>query len=253
MLDAATERRLAGTIRKTIDREEAAGWERLRRVPSTYTWKILDYLQALDAARRPALFDAFVANALFFFDPGRDRRQHAYEAGHAEYRAMVDALPRMGDWRYTDVRSLRMLLAASREPLPPEFTKPPEDVLARAAAIRPATAADIRKVVKQAFGSRFGAKPENAGGGNWRYRGAHQGRPLVVTIDYGGAGAQLRYSVEYDDDRTKLGVTRLNFESLVGAGQGNWDALTADNLADSIELLCGFVEELATIPERLAP
>jgi hypothetical protein len=34
-------------------------------------------------------------------------------------------------------------------------------------------------------------------------------------------------------------------------GLGNWDFVTADNLEDSIALLCELVRELVEIPERV--
>lgn len=238
-------------VRAAVEHEAASDWEHARRVPSTYTWKIVDYLRSLAASERNALMDAFVANASYFFEPERDRCLHAYAAGHEEYRKLHEALPLIWGWQYQDVRYLRAVWADVRSKRPsPAFANTPVEVLARADAIRPTTASQIRKVVKAAFKDRYGSRPENLGSGEWRYPGMHRGRTFAVSIDYGGWD-QLRYEVEYDDRTSGLAAKRLTYEGLVGAGLGHWDFLTADNLDESVTLLCELVEELVSLPERL--
>jgi hypothetical protein len=127
----------------------------------------------------------------------------------------------------------------------------PPEVLRRAEAIRPTTAGQIRQIVKRAFAERFDARYENRGGGDWKYFGRHAGRDFVVAIDYGGRSDQLRYEVKYEDVRTGIRPRRLCYEWLLGVGHGHWDFVTADNLEDSIALLCELVGELVEIPDRL--
>jgi hypothetical protein len=238
-------------IRGLIQREDALGWESVRRVPSTYTWKIVDYLRSLDRQHRLRLFEAFVANSLFFFDPSRDPALHAAKAGHPEYESLMQSLPLMSGWQYADVRSLRAILGDQLGKRPSlAFANTPVEVLQRAQAIRPTKATEIRKTVRQMFGERFGSRPESLGGGDWRYVGTHRGRPFVVSIDYGGWD-QLRYSVDYADPQSGMQVCRLSYERLVGAGHGHWDALTADNLEGAIRLLCELVEKLVELPDAL--
>src|ERR671935_2853849 len=107
---------LSRVVRSCIDREAADGWARMRRVPSTYTWRVLDYLARLEPSRQRSLFDAFVANALFHFDPSRDPLLHAHRGGHREYVAMVEALPQMGGFEYWGLRLLRGMLGDLKSP-----------------------------------------------------------------------------------------------------------------------------------------
>jgi hypothetical protein len=243
-VDPAIERRLGDFVRDAIEREAASGWARLRRVPSTDTWKSIDYVVALDPGPRAALFEAFAWNALYFFGRGR---QSAHATGYLEYRRMVDAMPRIWRWQYLNARTLRRTIGDRRAGRPPAYHDIPDEVIRRAEAIQPTTAGDVRKVVKRAFAERFGARCENRGGGGWKYFGRHGGRDFVVAIDYGGLGDQLRYEVEYVDAASGLHPQRLCYEWLLGVGLGNWDFVTADNLEDSIALLC----ELVEIPERV--
>jgi hypothetical protein len=242
---------LEALVSRCIQQEDALGWEYVRRVPSTYTWKTVDYIRTLDQTRRSQLFQAFVSNALYFFDPSRDPSLHGARAGNREYEVLVETLPQVFDWGYSDVRALRAILGDQLGKRPsPAFARTPTEVLQRAQSIRPTKATEIRKAVKQMFAVRFGARPQKLDGGEWQYAATHRGRAFVVSIDYGGWD-QLRYAVEYLDSRSGLHVRRLSYERLVGAGLGHWDFLTADNLQECIGLLCDLVERLVELPDLL--
>ena len=246
------EQRLRTFVAERINHEASSGWSRLRRVPSTYTWRILDYLAGLEENRRVPLFEASVSKALYLFDPDRDPALHPYKAGHPEYRRMVDSLPQLWRWEYADVRALRSILAdirSDRSSAP--FATTPESVVRRAESIRPTNAAAIRKVMRKELAERFGAGAENFGGGVWLYSGTHHERRFKLSVDYGGRSDQLRYEIEYHDSTTGLHAKRLSYEQLLGVGFGHWDFVTADNLQESVSLLGDFVAELVNIPERL--
>jgi hypothetical protein len=246
-VDPAIERRLGDFVRDSIEREAASGWARLRRVPSTYTWTIIDYLLALEPVRRAALFAECVSGAAYFFEPDRPPTH----APHPELREMYDTLPRIFDWRYLSARHVHGIALNARAGRAQAWSDIPDEVIRRAGAIRPTTAGEIRKVVKRAFAERFDARCENFGAGTWKYFGRHGGRDFMVAIDYGGRIDQLRYEVEYDHAGTGLHPRRLCYEGLLEVGLGDWDYLTADNLEDSIALLCELVRELVEIPERV--
>jgi hypothetical protein len=190
-------------VKMYIERENALDWAFVRRVPSTYTWKIVDYLRALHPRGRSNLCQAFAANALYLVDATRDPALHAARSGDPEFKALLSALLQTTAWEYANVRMLRAILGDQLGKRPsPEFANTPVEVLQRAQSIRPTNAREIRKVVKKAFGEHYGARPSNRLG-DWQYAGSHRGRPFVVTIDYGGRD-QLRYDVEYEDARTGL-------------------------------------------------
>ena len=238
-------------VRAWIEQESLSEWAFVRRVPSTHAWKTVDYLRALEPSRRPSLCAAFLTNAMFLFDAERDPALHAAKANNPEFSALLEAGAQAFDWQYLDVRSLRAILGDQTGKRPtPALAKTPPEILERARAIRPTSATEIRKAVKAAFQSKYGARPRKTDGGDWQYEGTHHGRRFVVSIDYGG-WYQLRYSVEYDDSRHALRPHRLTYEQVVGAGHGHWDALTADNLEASVGLLCELVDRLVEIPDAL--
>ena len=133
-----------------------------------------------------------------------------------------------------------------------EFATTPPEVLARADQIAPVTAGGLRNLVKTAVADRFGAKPENVGGGDWLYRGTCHGVAFLLSIDYGGRD-QFRYEVSYTEPATGIQAQRLNYERILGCGGTGWDFITADNAAASVDLMCTFVERLVRIPERACP
>jgi len=251
-LDDKTARAIVAWVRGEIAREEAAGYARLRRIPSTYTWRIIDYVSSLPQPRRHALFDAFAANALLVVDPTRHVGLHG-SAVNDDFAAFQKGVQRLAGPEYYDARMLRAILGDLRSKRPsPEFQSLPPEVIQRAETIVPTSAAEIRKAFKSIMGERFGATPEKASGGVWHYVGGTSGgRPFRLWIDYGGQSDQLRYELSVDDERNRFTARRLNLEKLLGFGHGNWDFLTAGNLHESLALLVDLITDVVELPERL--
>ena len=214
-------------VRTLIDAEAASDYALASRIPSTRTWKTLDYIKTLEASERNSLFDAFAANGVFYLRPDRDPRLHAHKAGHPGYQRFVDGMLRLSGPKYMGVR----MMAG------PATTKAPA----------------IRRAVKEALAERFNAKAENSGGGDWKYFGESRGRHFEIHIDFGGMTDQLRYEVFFEDPDTAIRAVRLNYESLTGLGFGRWDSLTAANLQESVTLLGDLVEKLVMIPGKFRP
>jgi hypothetical protein len=124
-------------------------------------------------------------------------------------------------------------------------------VIQKADALRPIKAPEIRKVVKKALADQFAARAEKSVGGEWKYHGASEGQGFTVSIDYGGMGDQLRYGVLFEDEASGFRAHGLTYEGMLGLGLGRWDYLTADNVAECVDLLCGFIKDLVSIPERI--
>ncbi|MEP7216461.1 MAG: hypothetical protein ABI782_09425 [Anaerolineaceae bacterium] len=239
-------------IQTWIDLEDVAGWAFVRGVPSTTTWQTVDYLRSLTPSRRANLCQAFLGNALYLFDKERDPNLHAAKANHPEFRVFLEARNQVFDWRYQNVRALRTILGDQMGKRPtPALANTPKEVLDRARDIRPTSANEIRKVVKEAFALRYGARPRKLDGGEWQYECLGLGRRFRVSIDYGGWD-QLRYSVDHEEGSPAIWGHRLTYEQIVGAGLGHWNFLTADNLAASVNLLCALVDRLVAIPDELA-
>lgn len=243
-------------IRVELDTLAASGYALARRIPSTYTWNIVDYVTVLKPAERDALFTAFSGNGLFTLFPNRNPDLHAAKAGDPAYRRFCEAMPLMGTQRL-GVRLLRLIqgLRSSTTDRGKALATAHDDysnaVLQEAESIHPTTATQIRKAVKTTLAKRFAAHAVNSGGGDWIYSGTHNGCAFDVQIDYGGRSDQLRYGVSYEDPTTGIRASSLTYEEMLGIGLGHWDYITATNLAESVELLSDLVKKLVEIPEKL--
>lgn len=165
----------------------------------------------------------------------------------------------MCDWQFTSLKLLKMTAGMCRSEHPVmkrQMTgfKMPEDLLQQLDKVTTCKAATLRKLVKQAFSSRFEFTAENLGGGNWVYHRADDDNSFAVEIDYGGSwGQQLRYSVSLKKRRAGEPPDQLQFESLFGAGLGDWDFITEARADQDVALLVDLVEYVVEIPRRLAP
>ena len=243
----ATSQRLVRFVRATIAKEAQAGFARISRIPSTYTWRCLDLLHSFSRSHQEQLFDAFAERAPFLL--GLEVPQALWQNPIlTKFNEEVFRVPS----RHVSARLLRGMAAAKRSDGPQSpFSKMPDAMMQQADSIRPTTASSIRKEVKQELGQHFGATPLKQGAGNWLYPGESSGRRFSVTIDYGGQVDQLRYFVEISDPSTGLDSKMLTYEGLLGLGFGRWDFLTADSQTEAIQLLCEFIQELVAIPDSI--
>lgn len=249
MAPAVTDAALA-YCRGALRREATSNFGRLRRIPSTFTWRAVDYVSSLGDPERQRLFETLARRGLVrlftALPPPPD---------DPDDRAFRDGVLRRSGPEYYDARMLRAILGDLRSSRPsPELLQTPPEVIRRAASITPTSAAEIRKSMKAVLAERFGATPHNETGGVWHYRGGRSaGREFRLSVDYGGRSDQLRYDISYDDERSGIRARRLTYEGLLGFGLGQWDFVTAGNLNESIALLCELVEEMVGLPDRLLP
>ena len=242
-------RELYAFARAEFEAEWRSDFARLRRIPSTTVLRLLDYFDAQSAEEQAALADDLARNALTVLTYPRLPNLHAAPAERAAYHRYVGSFQRPSGYRYLGTRLLRGLLADEKSE--PRLRLPPE-VRAQAAAIVPTNAREIRKGVRSRFKAYFGAKPENLGGGDWRYRGQHGDVALAVAIDYSGLSDQLRYWVTVRAPARAITLRNLSLEALCGLPmQTGWNTLEARNLDDSLDLLVELIIYCTGIPARL--
>ena len=243
-------------VRQELDAEYADGFPRLSRVPCTFTWRSVDHVKRLPPPRIEALFAAIAASAGAALGvapaspPADDRAARELKALR---HAAIGAVGLPWDWKYADIRTLRAILGGARSKHPrtaAEFASIPADVVARAEAIVPVTAAEFRKLVKVAVQHRFGGRPERRGGGEWGCECRLRDTAFTLSLDYGGWD-QLRYEVSYRHAASGLAPSALNYERLLGLGGTGWNFITADNAADAVQLMVELVEWLVSLPDRM--
>jgi hypothetical protein len=239
-------------IRGLLDREAESRYARARRIPSTYTWKVADCLSSLQPVERDELFEVLATRGSFALRRDRDVSQGPDWRQSASFRRFTDTLLWMCDWKYMGLRMLKAIAQDFRaDPTYGAFRDTPSDVIERAEATKPAKAPAIRKLVGTFLAERFGAAAEQFGEGEWYYHGRVRERPVTVFIDYCNNTHQLRYDLTFADAETGVRAERFAYEAMLGIGFGWRDFITAENLHDSIVLLCDLIEESVTIPDKL--
>ncbi len=236
-------------LRAEFRRERTSDFALLRRIPSTHTRKFLDYFSALDAAGKDALAEGLVERALIFVSPESDDSR-PYQARNAAWKKYVDALPLMWDWKYEDVRGLRMRLAVAKlEPESGIGISMTADIRKWIEGIKPVKSTEIRKVVKLALSQVITPLTVTHEGQYWLYEGKLNGKQTSVTVDYSHRSHQLDYWVSTQN--RQRGFWGLNYERLMGLAFAQWDCLEEANLDQSIALLKELVAHCSEVLHRL--
>lgn len=236
-------------LRAEFQRERTSDFALLRQIPSTHTRKFLDYFAALDNVGKDALAEGLAERALLSIFPEADDSR-PYQARNAAWRKYVDALPLMWDWKYEDVRSLRMRLAVAK--LEPESSigiSMTEDIRTWIEAIKPVKSSEIRKVVKLALSQIIAPLTVAREGQFWLYEGNVDRKAISVTVDYSHRYHQLDYWVSTPSN--KRGFLGVNYERLMGLAFAHWDCLEQTNLDQSIALLKELIVHCSDVLYRL--
>jgi hypothetical protein len=236
-------------LRAEFRREQESGFALLRRTPSTSKRKFIDYFAALNGAEQEALSEALAQVALYLFFPSAP---HPSRSGNLAYKRYCDAMVLGWDWKYEDVRTLRLMLAAAEKEPHSRFGRGmTSEIRERIRAIKPVKSTEIRKVVKLALSQLFVPLTVSHEEQFWHYEGLLQGREVCVAIDYAARYRQLEYEISVKDKERGVMLERLNYERVMGLSYAHWDCLEQSNLDQSIALLKNFIIYCAEIPARL--
>jgi hypothetical protein len=232
------QRAVLSLLRAEFQRERGSDFALLRQIPSTQVRKFLDYFSSLSIEEANALAEALAESALVTFFPYEAKPP--YQSGNFALRRYIDALPMVWDWKYEDVRSLRMRLAAANADPKSSFgILMTADLRKWIEGIKPSKSTEIRKVVKLALSQAIPPVTVTHNGGLWRYEGILRGKAITVNIDYHQKNAQFDYGISHKYQSTEPGILRLdaNYEQLMGLANHGWNCLEQANLDQSIALL----------------
>lgn len=247
-----------------FEREASTGFARLSRVPDTHVRHFLDYYRSLDTTQQAALAEASAlwgshtlagsmigGHTFDGIDVGSALRSNT---AWAKWRADLTNGKNRDPYWYSSVPILRLYRAEATmrrkrgEPPPTDWDRMMDRY---ASSINGAKAPALRTLVRELFKQRFHGRSVKGSGGDWMYEGEVRGSRVLMSVDWGGHHAQLRYGLTLE---TATGTLRLSrgFEAALGAGHGDWDFLTEENAAESIALLGDLIEDVAQWPARFA-
>jgi hypothetical protein len=241
-------------IRRLIEDEFSAGFPFLRRIPSTFVWKSLAHIDALDPDERGVLFDVLAQRSMGWVQTNINMEQYALRqkelVRHPAYQRYISTAA--APWKYADPSFLRQTLDSYRRASPssvPDFSPVSLSIAESAEAPTKASAAEIRKEVKRVFAERYSARPTNLGAGMWNYLGECQGRPFTLTLDFGGTFHKLTYGVglgRFPANQPFLGAT---WEGIF-AIHNDWNFVCRHSLSQSVALLAEIVEKIVTLRQQ---
>jgi hypothetical protein len=250
-MDAANAK---GVIRRLIEDEFSAGFSFVRRLPSTFVWKALAHIDALDAHERVVLFDVLAERSIGWVQTDINREQYGERqkelVRHPAYERYIRTAA--ASWKYADPSFLRQTLDIYQHASPPhvpDFSPVSLSVAENAEPPTTASAAAIRKEVKRVFGERFNAQPIKLGAGMWNYLGEYQGHPFTLTLDFGGRFHKLRYGAglgRFPAHQPFLGAT---WEGIFGIAN-DWNFVCQHNLCRSVGLLAEIVEKIVVFRQQ---
>ena len=233
-------------IRELVEAEVAAGFPRLKAVPSSTVRHFLDYYRTLSVDDAATMRAALVERGVVSVRPasGRDVSPESMQAYQRWTEARVAAGFEHGG-RYQPLRLTKNIVSAG---LAAESRLDPETA-SRLAATKAATASALRKLIKPVFADRLALAGRNAGGGDWTYE--RDDGSLVVRIDFGGLSDQLRYRVTATGAESGARLAMATYEGLLGLPSG-WDWIVEDEAADAVDLLAELVGVIDELAPRLA-
>ena len=259
--------KIAELVRAELDQEAAAGFSKLKLLPSTGVIKFLDYFASLPPAEHAPLLDVLARQAAMHFFPSP-----LIAAAHEELRTnsallrmsvVMQSHPFSYGLRYQDLRMSRMTLndaeslahmrqTRSALGFEPRDDPPSELVLdPDLRHVQPAKAPLLRKLLNQSLKPLLGVKADKRPGGEVVYDGSIEGAPLKVSILFSNMYGQMHYGVTAKIHERNILAQRLTYEVLWGTNTG-WDYLTEENASRSVELLCRLLTILARFMKQIA-
>jgi hypothetical protein len=262
--------RVIALLRADFAAEAAAGFPRLKRMPHTAIFSLLDYYASLDAGEQQSLLDglAWFGSAAFFPTDGptgqaRVAEMQAHPGFGPYYRTMNSSSEFRTGLRYADVK---MVVGMSRCQeirdagglesyyrnlgVSDQALQPRSDFLPDKNNIRPAKAPLLRKLADAVLKPRLPEK-EKHGGGNFLYTGPLGSGVASVWVDFGSSFmGQLRYGVSVTNTPHTVRMRRLSFESL-WCQHGGWDYLTEENAERCLALLPELIDYLVRLADRI--
>jgi hypothetical protein len=261
--------KIIALLRAEFAEEAAAGFPRLKRIPHTSIFSLLDYYDSLNNAQHQALLDGLARFGSDLFFPREAKAGQARVAemeahpGFGPYYKSMNSSPafRTG-LRYTDVK---MLVAMSKcKEVQDEggiegfyanratsnlAMQPRSDLLPDKSDIRPAKSPLLRKIVDAVLKPLLPEK-EKQGGGNFLYSGPLGSGEADVAVDFGSIMGQLRYGVSVTNTPHTIPMRLLYFEAL-WFQHGGWDYLTEENAERSIALMPELIQYLVRLADRI--
>jgi hypothetical protein len=259
--------RLCALYRSELAGEAAAGFPRLKRIPSTQVIRFLDYYAGLGRQGQDALLSAIA----HFNSAALDPELYAAEAGQRQQHpvfgrflaAMAFRTLTQG-YRYTPMKLLAGLakgaaatggLAAWARSMGYSGLElqPPAELLPNLDCINPVKPARLRKLIDRALAGLFSPQKTTFGSELSRYSGTYGQTQLSVDVIFAPSSRLNPRQLQYMVKAMVPGGSEpesATFEGLWSL-HSTWDYLTEENADRSVDLLAELVVYLTGLIGRV--
>jgi hypothetical protein len=234
-------------FRSEFNQARRSGFDFMRKTPDTTVWRKIRVYNEVDDTTRESFCD---------FAARRATLQHAWIVGLPRFEIDMNQFEAVvvyersifNDPDLASVSMLRMLrMFPSPEGVPYEQ---PDKLWKLAHSTVDVKTPEIKRAVKQALGAFAVSRPRKIlSTGGTAYPCVHDGTAFEVRLHW-NRHTQLGYRVHIpalgggEDDS-------VSYETSVGLGYGEWDFLTADNLAESMNHFVEVVRRSLALPKRI--
>ncbi|HBA83366.1 MAG TPA: hypothetical protein DCZ95_04645 [Verrucomicrobia bacterium] len=157
----------------------------------------------------------------------------------------ADVMQKMTMPRFMGFREAQRLIGHEHDP---QFGPVLKDYIEEARALTSGlvipSAKEMRKHLFPLLTHTFSTRPENFGGGNWRFSIQHNRSALWLHLDFGGMHSGFRWYLDLRGTAFQHAQGFwIAYEGLMGMGQPHWDQISTQNLEASGNLLCSLVKK----------
>lgn len=243
-------KRLQNFFRAEVETEVQSGFSRLARIPDSQVASKLQYYRSLGESDRLAFLDccAYWATVNYGFVIGAPRME---PRAHPFFDRWSRDAGWLTDW--DTVKSVPHLRAMVQQFKMDQHHKVPSNVtraqFERASSIQSVKAPELRKRVKAALLPLGYYRKERLGDDIYWCR--QEEVEFFVDVDYGGRGAQLRYSVARPEFKGVHPLSQFRFERAMGFGLGDWDFIVRENVDEAFALFAELVQYSFDLPDRM--
>jgi len=254
---------IVSLIREHMHAEANAAYPLLRRIPSTHAIACFDYLENISPAEREQLLEARAHVAALGFVLTPSAQQEILQLVNSnpalvKYRDAMVRGPLATGLGYQSIRMAKAVLNDGQSVAAIHQTRstlgyvPRDDAAvplvndSDVTKLHPATAPQLKKLVKPLLQGLVGTKEEKMPSGTMKYDGALDGTPVTVRVDYAARDVQMIYAVSIPDPERKVVVIGTGYEHFFGM-VGGWDYITEENAEASIGLLPELLRRLVTL------
>lgn len=229
---------------KKWDDEKTSDFSTLRRIPSTSVRRFLAFYRSLTPADRARWTNLRLKHLPFLFLTNW-KFEYCQEDKQWLRQRADEIVGHFWGWKTWGLRDLKGAIGFAKSNrysinidwIPSKAVKWLQNTPTAKANL-------LRRLIKPALKEEFGLSAENRGGGEWGYGRSDENGSILISIDFGSMGSQLRYDVNIQNKKLHVEAKRLTFETIMGVTCTGWNWITEDDADKCVLLLIELIKRV---------